>query len=75
MKTIILSLIFSITACLSVITANAQPMLKGGPSFANFIGSPGMWVITAGVVLLIIIALLLNKKNNKLQPQHLETKQ
>ncbi len=53
--------------------ANAQAMLKGNPSLENFIGSPGMWVITTGVILLIVFVLFIRKKT-KMIPESIRKK-
>lgn len=70
---IIISMIFIVTACFSGIEAAAQPVLQGSPSFDNFVGSPGMWVIGISVILVAAIALFIRRKR-KLQPEPLRKK-
>lgn len=56
-----LILIYLITIS-SVTEVNAQAMLRGNPSLENFIGSPGMWVISIGIIVLIAFVLFVRKK-------------
>ena len=67
-KSIVLSVLIFIIAAFSGVNANAQAMLQGNPSMENFIGSPGMWVITTGVILMIVFILLV-RKIKKLIPE------
>ena len=73
-KSIIVSVLTLVTLFFSATDANAQAMLQGNPSWANFIGSPGMWVITAGVLILIAFVLVM-RKGLKLIPEPVRKKQ
>lgn len=59
MKSFILSIVI---ICFSALTLQAQPMLQGSPSLNNFIGSPGMWMVAGAVFLIVLLFVVLNKK-------------
>lgn len=72
-KSIITSIFTLIIAIFSGMEANAQATLKGNPSLDNFIGSPGMWIITTGLVLMIVFILFVRKRT-KMIPEPVRKK-
>lgn len=61
-KSIFLSIFTLMVAIFSGNDVVAQPVLQGNPSLTNFIGSPGMWVIVIGVILMIAFILFIRRK-------------
>ncbi len=57
-----ISFILTLLTIFLGINANAQESLKGNASLENFIGSPGMWVISIGIIVLIAFVLFVRKK-------------
>ena len=72
-KSIFLSIFTLMLAVFSGVDASAQAMLKGNPSMENFIGSPGMWVITLGVIFMVIFILFIRRKT-KMIPEPVRKK-
>lgn len=67
-KSFISSIFTVLIIIISAVDASAQAMLKGNPSLDNFIGSPGMWVIFTGIIVLVACVLFM-RKNSKLIPE------
>ena len=61
-EAIVLSVLILAAAIFSGVDAHAQAVLQGHPSLNNFIGSPGMWVIAIGIVLMIILVTYRKRK-------------
>lgn len=52
---------------------NAQAELQGNPSLHNFVGSPGMWIVGIGAIVLTAFVIAM-RKNAKLLPGSIKRK-